>query len=213
MKIVVLGANGQIGKPIALEAAERGHAVIGVTRSSHVHEFELTDVKLVHGDATDDQFLKTLIEGVDVVVDAMRPPNGHEESLVSNTLAVARACDEKAVKLVVSGGAGGLKVDNDENSPLVIESEYVQDPWRAIAEASTKQYQQLFSENLMGNGVYVAAPAMLFDGPKIGNVRKGTHTLIKDENGDSSLSWLDFAAMIVDEIESPSGQRRLTGAY
>lgn len=213
MKIVILGANGQVGKVLAQEALDRGHTVIGVTRRSRPKVLEDSRAVHVQGDARNAGLLQSIAASADVVVDALRPPEGQESEHVDGTMAVCRACTSMGIRLVVSGGAGSLRLSDAEDAPQVIDTEYVQDAWRDIAQASTDQYAELLAKNPDGDWTYVAPPAMLADGEKRGKIRKGTDTLVVDAEGQSLLTWPDFCDLIMDEVEQPSGHRRITGGY
>lgn len=213
MHIVILGANGQVGSVLAQTALNRNHFVTGVTRSSLPQVLEHERAKLVHGDVNDDSFLSQVIRDADVVVNAIRPADGNEEALVPGSLAIERACREQDVRLVVSGGAGSLPISDEPSAPRTIETEYVQDAWRAIAEASTLQYDSLMEQSPSGNWTYVAPPAYLSDGPARGSFRTSATSLITDSTGNSELSWADFSMLLIQEIEKPSGHRRITGGY
>lgn len=213
MKIVILGANGQVGAAVGQEALERGHEVVGVTRSSKPDYLGHGAALHRQGDAGSPDFLAPVISGADVVVNALRPAEGREQELVENSLGVMEACRQARIRLVVSGGAGSMPVSEEPDAPQVIETEYVQDPWRAIATASTAQYNGMLEAGGNLDWTYIAAPAMLGDGPRRGTYRSSTKALVTRPDGTSELSWSDFAVVVVDEIERPSGARRLTAAY
>lgn len=213
MKIIILGANGQVGKVLTAEALRRGHTVLGVTRRSQPDVLRHERAFHVQGDARDTRLLRSLAHSADVVVDALRPSEGQESDHVATTFAVHQVCKELNIRLVVSGGAGSLRVSEAEDAPQVINTEYVQDAWREIAEASTRQYAELLSADPQGNWTYIAPPAMLTEGDKRGGVRKGTDVLIADNEGRSQLTLSDYCDVIMDEVEHPSGNRRITGGY
>ena len=70
MKIAVYGASGMVGSRVAAEAVERGHEVIGITRSGG----ELPDgVRALRGDAGDAAFTAQVAAEADAVVSAIGP--------------------------------------------------------------------------------------------------------------------------------------------
>lgn len=213
MHILILGANGQVGAVLSRLAISRGHSVSGVTRSSTPDFLSGPGTQLIHGDAYDKNFLTSVSSGVDVVVNATRPSPGREAELVQGSINVAEVCHDLGVRLVVSGGAGSLPVSDDEGAPRTINTEFVQDAWRDIAVASTNQFDTLMESLPDSDWTYVAPPANLIDGPELGNYRLSFSSLVQNQDGVSELSWRDFADLLLNEIESPSGHRIVTGGY
>ncbi|AQQ15947.1 GDP-mannose 4,6-dehydratase [Corynebacterium glaucum] len=215
MKVLVLGASGQVGSVLTEAALERGHIVVGVTRSSSSRILEKLGGQLVNGDAYDAEFLTGIINSFkpDVVVSATRPSKGREAELVRGTLSVASVCAEKGVWLVVSGGAGALPVSDEPNAERVVDSGYVEDAWRDIARASADQFDALVDIFPRGRWTYVAPPSRLVEGERVGRVRKSNTALVSNEQGVSELTWLDYAGLILEEVEKPSGERLVTGGY
>lgn len=213
MKIVILGASGQVGQVFAAEALQRGHSILGVTRRNKPAVLNHERAFHVQGDARNTELVRSLAASADVVVDALRPPEGQGQEHVRTTLGVHRICMELGTRLVVSGGAGSLRLSEAEQAPQVIDTEYVQDAWREIAQASTEQYAALLKTDPDGDWTYVAPPAMLIQGAKRGNIRKGTDVLVASEDGESQLTLDDYAELIMDEVEHPTGNRRITGGY
>jgi putative NADH-flavin reductase len=82
-----------------------------------------------------------------------------------------------------------------------------------FATASTAQYNGMLEAGGNLDWAYISAPALLGDGPRRGPYRSSTKALVTRLDGTSELSWSDFAIVVVDEIERPSGARRLTAAY
>ncbi|MDR1188568.1 MAG: NAD(P)H-binding protein [Bifidobacteriaceae bacterium] len=213
MRIVILGANGQVGKVLAGEALSRGHMVLGVTRQTRPTVLDHGRAFHVRGDARSPELARAVASRADVVINALRPPEGQESDLVPLTMAIHRACADLGVRLVVSGGAACLRADDRADAPRVIDTHHVQAAWRAIAQASADQWDALMAADPVGNWVYIAPPASLIDGPRFGAVRKSADVLVTDGEGRSRLSWADYCALIMEEVEAPSGHRRLTGGY
>ncbi|KDQ52241.1 hypothetical protein JAAARDRAFT_40362 [Jaapia argillacea MUCL 33604] len=72
MKVIVLGASGFIGLPIAQALVRAGHIVYGVTRSaSKAKELAVEEIIPIVADVSDTQSWVHLVAGVDVVIDAV----------------------------------------------------------------------------------------------------------------------------------------------
>ena len=76
MKIVVIGATGNIGRRVVKEALSRGHEVTGVVRDPAAVQSPDPRVRLVKGDATKAVDVARVAKGADAVVSAISPrPN------------------------------------------------------------------------------------------------------------------------------------------
>ena len=90
MKIVVIGATGNIGRRVVHEALSRGHEVVGVVRDPAAVEPPDPRVRLVKGDATTAEDIARVVRGADAVVSAISPrPNAR--GLPAPSLARTRA--------------------------------------------------------------------------------------------------------------------------
>ena len=61
--------------------------------------------------------------------------------------------------------------------------------------------------------VYLSPPALLEPGVRTGRYRRGTDTLLTGADGQSWISAEDLAVAVVDELESPGPDRRITVAH
>ena len=209
MRIAVVGATGMIGSRIVTEAHSRGHTVTPVSRRGDTGTASV--VRSVAADAADPRAMAAVFAEVDVVVGATRPPPGTEAGAVAVTagmLAAAAAVGRR--RLVVIGGAGPLRVSGTER--LVLDDpEWVPPAWRAFAATSVEQLQ-ICERHPTVDWTYVSPPAQIGPGDRTGSYQRGTTTLLTDGEGGSEISAEDLAVAIVDELETPSGQRRLTFA-
>ncbi|KAI9636345.1 uncharacterized protein MKK02DRAFT_37108 [Dioszegia hungarica] len=130
MKVVVLGASGFIGNPVAQAFSRAGHIVYGTTRSSStaasLDKEEIISVVLDPTTAEGKEQLAKLAEKVDVVIDTI-PETGPEGPLATFK-AVSSAVEKRqnGAKLTYiytggswchSRGLGGLDQWTDERQP------------------------------------------------------------------------------------------------
>src|SRR3546814_20492504 len=95
MNITVYGAAGNVGRRIASEALARGHNVTGVVRTKAQFGTLPDNVNTCATDVSDPQELARSITGQDLIISALRPPQGHEDALVALTRSVLdTACSE-----------------------------------------------------------------------------------------------------------------------
>lgn len=66
--------------------------------------------------------------------------------------------------------------------------------------------------NMPADWTYVSPPALVAPAERTGRYRRGTTTLLVASDGTSSISAEDFAVAVIDELETPSGERHVTVA-
>jgi putative NADH-flavin reductase len=204
MHITVFGATGGVGRRTVVEALARGHEVTAVVRDRSRFTGLPKGAEPRLGDVTDTAAVKELSAEADVVVSAVRPPEGleHRQAAITRTLLDGVAT---GTRLLIVGGAATLTVP-DTGGLVLDDPRYVQRPWRAIAEASAEQHEVCRNEKRV-EWVYVSPPAALMPGERTGGYRLGGDRLLLDERGESWISTEDFAVALVDEAESPRHSR------
>ena len=74
--------------------------------------------------------------------------------------------------------------------------------------------QTLRDCNTTINWTYVSPPAIVGVGGRTGAYRVGRDQLLADAQGNSTISWIDYAVAIVDELEKNAHPKaRITVAY
>lgn len=199
MKIGIIGATGKAGSKISAEALIRGHEVIPLVRNAS----KLTDRKDSHY-IEKDLYELTFedIKDLDVVVDAFNAPHGKEE-LHQTSLAhiVSLIQGHETPRLVVVGGAGSLYVDDTRTTRLMDTSDFPEEA-KPTAFNMGKAFNQLQNTENM-NWTYLS-PSAFFDpeGKRTGKYQLGQDRLLTNSNGESEVSYADFALALVDEIEN-----------
>lgn len=214
-RIIVLGGTGYAGGHLAAEAAGRGHQVLAVSRTAA--EQPVDGVECRTGDARDEAFLASVLDGADVVVSALAPRGDMADKGAFRALqsTLARLAAEKNVRLGVIGGAGSLLVAED--GPKLVDTpefptEFAEEPRVLDAvlqdlRESDESVDWFFLSPAGGFGSF--AP-----GEATGIYRVGGEVLLTDSNGTSFISGADLALALVDEIEKPAHRRRrFTVAY
>jgi putative NADH-flavin reductase len=202
MKIAVLGASGRAGSEIAMEAAARGHEVIAIARNPE----RIPSAKGITpkaGDASDTVVLAALIAGSDAVVSALH----HDVPAATLVDAVRKA---GVARLLVTGGAGSLEIAPGKR---LIDTPDFPEEWKAFAMGGVTFLDDLRKIDDV-DWTFFSPAALIFEGPRIGAYRSGTDQLVTDANGDSKISFADYAIAMIDELEAhkhPHG--RFTAAY
>ena len=201
--IAIIGATGRAGSQLLEEALRRGHNVIAIAR--HADKLSARPgVTAKQVDALDATALQHAISGSDVVISA-----AHFSTLPAS--AVIGPVKKAGVKrLLVVGGAGSLLLPGRGR---VIDSEGFPAEYKAEASAGADFLETLRQEKEL-DWTFLS-PSALFDGTeRTGKFRLGTDDLLVNSDGNSSISFADFAIAMLDEVETPKhSQKRFTVGY
>lgn len=198
-RIAVLGANGNIGRRVAAEARSRGHEVTALVRDPSKVDGPAVQIE----DVLDPATIADAVRGQDVLVSALGASRGPDHSLYKNaaaTLVTAlRSLGTDAPRLIVVGGASSL-----ETSPgvRVIDDPAFPEAYRpdAIAQGEALVYYRTVPDVPW---TYFSPAAEIGPGERTGTYRTDTDHLVTDTDGKSWISYEDYAAALIDEIENP----------
>ncbi|GMK43715.1 hypothetical protein PghCCS26_08420 [Paenibacillus glycanilyticus] len=199
MKIGIIGANGQVGSLIMKEAQERGHEVTAIVRNaSKVSDSNVSILEkdIFHLTGAD-------LKPFDVVVNTFKAPEGEEHLYVDAGRALTAALqDAPGTKLIVVGGAGSLYVDEQKTTKLMDTPEFPAFVYPTASNAG-KQLDELKNTSSI-TWTYIS-PAAFFDpkGKRTGAYTKGLDHVIVNSQGQSYVSYADYAIAVLDEIENP----------
>ncbi|HEX7743232.1 MAG TPA: NAD(P)-dependent oxidoreductase [Sphingobium sp.] len=203
MKVAIIGGTGRAGREISAELARRGYQVTAISRhpENAVQDPAITPIA---GDVNDPAALTALIAGHDVVVSAVMFSDTDPASLID---AVRKS---GAPRYVVVGGAGSLEVA--PGVPLISTPEF---PEAYKGEASRGGVFLDYLRRVEDlDWTFLSPSALLFEGPRKGGFRLGGDQLLVDGEGNSSISYADYAIALVDEVEDPRHSRqRFTVGY
>jgi putative NADH-flavin reductase len=211
MKILILGATGDVGTVVTNEAIQRGHHVTACARNvgrlQGIHnslQVETLDV------SEDQQKLERLVLEHDAIVSALRPIAGQERRLVDMTQTVLTAVGASEKAVYVTGGAGPLKIGDGTGHTVLTAPGFLPESVRPIAKASAAQ-DTLLNEFLEVNWICLRPAAMLTNEARSGRYALGRDTLVKQDDGQSKISYSDFAVAMLDLIElKPAPRQRFT---
>ncbi|MBR2563843.1 MAG: NAD(P)-dependent oxidoreductase [Paenibacillus sp.] len=198
MNIAIIGATGKAGKLILKEAADRGHNVTAIVRNAS--KLEDKSLNVLEKDVLD--LTVSDIEGFDVVVNAFGAPAGKENLHVEVGQAlIAILKDAPNTRLIVVGGAGSLFTDESKTLRLV-DSPGFPDEYKATAMNQGQNLQDLQATS--GIQWTFLSPAAFFnpEGARTGTYQSGQDVMIMNSEGNSYISYADYAIALVDEIEN-----------
>ncbi len=196
MKIGVIGAAGKAGALIAEEAYRRGHQVTAIVRNaSKVSNQNYTILEK-------DIFALTPadLKDFDAVVNAFGSAPGLEVQHQTVMLTLMNIMEElPEVRFLIVGGAASLYTDETMEHTFL---ESIPDEWKAVPLNMAKAFKAL-KESSLSNWTYFS-PAFTFDpaGSRTGKYTLGDDIAINNEDGESYISYADYAIAMVDEIEN-----------
>ena len=203
MNVALIGATGRGGSCILKELVERKHRVTAIVRHPE-NVPALAGVTAQRGDACDGDALTTLLAGHDAVISAVQFVPTDSETLI----AAVRASG--VPRFIVMGGAAGL-----ETAPGVklIDSPNFPPEYRAEASKAIA-FLQLLKQEPDLDWTFVSPAALIEHGERSTKFRIGGDQLLTDADGNSRITFEDYAIALVDELEGHTHPRqRISVAY
>lgn len=216
MKIVVIGATGNIGRRVVQEALSRGHDVIGVVREPTAVQAPDPRVRLLKGDATKAEDVARAVEGADAVVSAISPrPNARglpAPSLQSNARALIKGlCNAQVKRVLYVGGASSLEVAPGQ---ALADQPDFPEAYKAEAREGREALAVWRNEAEGLDWTYLSPAVEIGPGPRTGKYRTTGDAVLFDSAGKSFISFEDYAVAVLDELERPRNiGRRFGVAY
>lgn len=195
MKIAVICANGKAGQLIVKEAIERGLDVTAVVRGENISAADKVIVKDLFDLTSED------LRGFDAVVDAFGA--WAPETLPQHSTSLKVLCDALSgtdTRLLVVGGAGSLYV-NPEHTLQVMDGADFPEMFKPLAQAQGKALDELRTRTDVKWTFISPAGDFRADGERTGKYIWGGEELTLNSKGESIISYADYAAAMVDEIE------------
>jgi len=204
MNVAVLGASGKGGSEIVKELVARGHTVIGIARSPEKIP-QLDGVTAKAGDASKPDEIAPLLEDADAVISAV-----HFDIDCDTLLTAVRLAGVN--RLLIMGGAASLL---GPDGVMLYDSPNFPEQIKPMVKPAIDFLEELRGEKEIDWTFF--SPAMLiFEGERKGpgSFRLGGDELVSDGEGNSKISYADYAIAMVDELEQHKHSRaRFTAAY
>ena len=202
--IALIGASGNIGSKVTQELLSRGYNVTAIARNPEKVEAS-ERVTPVAGDILQPQQLAETLKGHDAVICAASfIPNESEKLLEAIRLSGVNRY------LMVGGAASllnedGIKVwETLEGLPDGVMN-YIQEGMRAL---------DLLKEADDFDWTFLSPAVVIGPGERTGKFRLGKDNVVADDNGESKISYDDYAIALVDELEQGNNIRaRFTLGY
>lgn len=212
MDVVVFGASGSVGKEITRELVARGHSVLAVTRGGGA--IDGVDIPVHSADATDPVQVASVAAGRDAIISAVGPRHGVDDGtklFVDAAHGLINGARQAHVgRVLVVGGAGSLEV---APGVRLVDTPEFPEEWKQDALAQATSLELYRGVNDL-DWTYVSPAALIEAGGRSGHYRTGRDQLLVDEDGESRITYADFASAVVDELEQANSvRRRMSVAY
>ena len=193
MKIAVVCANGKAGTHIVNEAVQRGLDVTAVVREENRSNTKRVIQKDLFDLTTND------LKEFDVVIDAFGAWT--DETLPQHSTSLKHLCDilsNTDIRLLVVGGEGSLYT-NSEHTQQVMDGKDFPDMFKPLAKAQGKALEELRKRNDVQWTFMSPAADFQADGVRTGKYILGGEEFFVNKNGESVISYADYAIAMVDE--------------
>ena len=197
MKLAIIAASGKQGQALLNEAISRGLDVTAIVRdaskiSQNVPVLEKDVLALSRDD----------LAPFDVVINAFGAPSELSHLHVTVGQHLMALLQGTATRLLVVGGAGSLFV-NAEHSLRLIDTPEFPDVYKPIASNQGQNLQDLQAASDL-NWAFLS-PAAFFDpeGKRTGRYTLGGDELLLNSEGNSYVSYADYATAMIDEATAP----------
>lgn len=209
MKIMLVGATGNVGSRILREAVSRGHEVTAIVRREGALESE-PRVEVERADARDAGEVARLAGGHDAVVVAVSARREGDASIPEVVRAAVGGVRRADVpRLFVVGGAGSLEV---EPGVQLVDTPGFPEAYKAESLQQREALDVARASDV--NWTYLSPAVVITPGERTGQYRVGGDQVLADAEGNSHISMEDYAVAVLDELASPNHERRrFTVAY
>ena len=203
MKVALIGASGRVGSRILDELLRRNHEVTGIV--PHVEKLTARrGLAIRQGDINEEAGLSRTLAGHDAVISSVR-------FQVVKPIVLIRAVKQAGVKrLLVVGGAASLEV---KPGLQLLDAPDFPEGYKGEGMAGRDFLNHLREEREL-DWTFLSPSAEFVPGQRTGKFRLGKDQLLVEPNGESKISFEDFAIALVEELEKPHHpQQRFTVGY
>src|SRR5882672_6376524 len=112
MKILLIGATGNIGQRILKEALDKGYEVTAAQRHPDALKVQHANLVVIKGDLLNETELPSLLSGYDLIISAISAAGGStpEQFKKANENLIVVLKGKPDQRLIIVGGAGNTEV-------------------------------------------------------------------------------------------------------
>ena len=208
MNIVIIGGTGRIGQRIVKELLLKGYHVKAIQRNPGGLDIQNDKLTVHKGNLLNENDIPELIKDADIVISAIAPIGGltPEEFKKANVNLIHALEKAPNTRAIIVGGAGSTEVSPGlklMDSPAM---EHIPAEWKPaifVHAAVLDLYKASTT-----NWTYFSPASLITAGERTGKYRLGKTNMIFDANGESKISYEDYAVALVDEIAHPQHIRQ-----
>ncbi|MBN4001661.1 NAD(P)H-binding protein [Nostoc sp. LPT] len=194
MKVLVIGAAGKTGRTVVEQGVAAGHQVTAFVHKAD--EYEVSDVRVIEGDATDSATMDAAVVGQDAVVDTIGGKTPYKETTLESSAAntIIAAMQRNGVRrLIVTSMIG--EGESEANATLY-ERLLVSTLLRGADKDKAAMESAVESSGL---DWVILRPAILNDDPAKGNVR-----VFDAKTGEKAhkITRADLAAFMLAQLSN-----------
>lgn len=196
MKIAIFGGTGGTGKYIVSKALADGHDVVALARTPAKLDAH-PQLSIVQGSVVDADCVEEVVQGADVVISALAPPNNKPDYVISQGIEhILTAMQKHDVQRIVLTAGAGVEMPGDQ--PTFV-SKFFAFLLRTFSRYVVEDMEQVVHKVVESDREYVIGRApRLTNEPAKGHVNAGS---VGDPKLGTSLSREDFAQFIYDQID------------
>lgn len=194
MKVLVIGAAGKTGKSVVEQALAAGHAVTAFVHSAN--GYKVPNFRVIEGDARDSVKMDEAVLGQDAVVDTIGGKTPYKVTTLEPTVAntIINSMKKHGVRrLVVTSMFGeGESMANVPIYERILFSTFLRG-----ADTDKKAMESVVRSSDLD--WVILRPAVLNDGPALGNVR-----IFDSKTGEKAhkISRADLASFMIAELSN-----------
>ncbi|ANU09534.1 hypothetical protein A1A1_15878 [Planococcus antarcticus DSM 14505] len=120
MKIIIFGASGRTGKPLVMQALERGHEVTAFVRSKAKLPIQHENLTIFEGDVLIYEDVELAVRGQAAVLSVLGHTKNSPKNLLTRAMEnITKAMDLCGIKRLINLTGAGVKVEKDVKQGLV----------------------------------------------------------------------------------------------
>lgn len=202
MKILLIGATGNIGQRILKEALDKGYEVTAAQRNPEALEVRHPHLTVIKGDLLNENELPSLLSGYDLVISAISAAGRStpEQFKKANQNLIAALQGWPDQRVIIVGGAGNTEVTPGVKVVHSAIMDTLPEEWKPDIYAHADVLDFYKASEL--NWTYFSPARDVVAGERTGEYRLGTTNMIIDADGESKISYEDYAVALVEEIEN-----------
>ncbi|BAP85767.1 NADP oxidoreductase [Paucilactobacillus hokkaidonensis JCM 18461] len=204
MKIGIIGATGNAGSVIFKEAQARGHEVTAIVRSADKATKMLGEnINILEKNAL--ELTQSDLNPFDAIINASALLPAYLNLDLATKLINLFRDNDKTQLIFIAGASSLVKEDGSLQITDMLKA-FAGEPWIEIP--TQQSYELQFLKWIDNVNWTVMIPQNEFTAGAKTNYRLGTNEIMLSKNNKSEVSFGNFAAAMLDEIEDPKHIRK-----